>query len=231
MMKNLAAKKTSSPNNPYLDSQKQFNSREKELRLELNYWRIGSLLCLILALAGVGGAIHIGQQSKYIPYVVEVDDLGQYAKVGIVQATSPADPRIIKTVVTNFIHDARVVTPDIALQQRAINSVYNHLQASQPATNKANEFYRSEESNPFERAAKVMVSTKIESVIPQTPETWQIDWVETVRDRQGVQQGIKRMRAMVHVQVAGHTPDASEETIQKNPLGIYIHDFSWTQRL
>jgi type IV secretory pathway TrbF-like protein len=41
------------------------------------------------------------------------------------------------------------------------------------------------DSSPFKRAAKEMVSTEIKTVIPQTPDTWQVEWMETTRDRQG----------------------------------------------
>ncbi|WP_242468393.1 VirB8/TrbF family protein [Burkholderia plantarii] len=36
-------------------------------------WQVIGILSLLIALAGVGGVIHIGSQSKFIPYVVEVD--------------------------------------------------------------------------------------------------------------------------------------------------------------
>ena len=85
------------------------------------------------------------------------------------------------------------------------------------------------ESNPFKRAATEMVSIDIKSVMPQTDSTWQIDWVETVRDRKGVIKGVPcRMRALVTVYV---TPPTAEEQIRQNPLGIFVRDFSWTKQL
>ena len=38
------------------------------------------------------------------------------------------------------------------------------------------------ESSPFKRAENETVSIEIASVIPQTPDTWQVDWIETTRD-------------------------------------------------
>lgn len=83
------------------------------------------------------------------------------------------------------------------------------------------------ESSPFKRAVKAMVSLEVVSVLPQSQETWQVDWVETVRDRQGVVQGQPfRMRALVTVYVVAPTPETTEEQIRRNPLGIYVRDFS-----
>jgi type IV secretion system protein VirB5 len=89
-----------------------------------------------------------------------------------------------------------------------------------------------EGSSPFKRAVKETVSTEIVSVIPQTPETWQVDWMETTRDRQGVAkaQGV-RMRALVTVYTVASTSSTTEEQIRNNPLGIYVRDFSWSRQL
>jgi type IV secretory pathway TrbF-like protein len=128
------------------------------------------ILSLLIALAGVGGVIHIGSQSKFIPYVVEVDKLGQTIAAGPVQAADKADPRVVHAAVSEFINDARIVTPDVALQRKAVFRVYAKLAPNDPATAKMNEWLNgSEDASPFKRAAKEMVSVEIKSVLPQTP--------------------------------------------------------------
>jgi type IV secretory pathway TrbF-like protein len=61
------------------------------------------ILSLLIALAGVGGVIHIGSQSKFVPYVVQVDKLGQTVAVAPVIAPHRADPRVIQASVASFI--------------------------------------------------------------------------------------------------------------------------------
>jgi type IV secretion system protein VirB5 len=34
-----------------------------------------------------------------------------------------------------------------------------------------------------------MVNVEIKTAIPQTPDTWQVEWEETARDRQGTPKG------------------------------------------
>ena len=135
--------------------------------------------------------------------------------------------------VAAFVADARLVTPDVALQRKAVFRVYSMLAPNDPATARMNEWLNgSEESSPFKRAAKETVSIEIASVLPQTPETWQVDWVETSRDRQGILKGQPfRMRALVTVYVAEPTPSTSEEQIRNNPIGLYVRDFSWAKQL
>ena len=63
--------------NPYLNARKKHNEYEGGLIASRHMWQIFGVLGLIIGLAGIGGVIHIGSQSKFIPYVVEVDKLGQ----------------------------------------------------------------------------------------------------------------------------------------------------------
>lgn len=85
------------------------------------------------------------------------------------------------------------------------------------------------DSSPFKRATKEMVSVEIKSVLPQTPDTWQVEWTETTRDRQGVMKGQPvNMRALVNVYTIETTSQTTDEQLRNNPLGIYVRDFSWS---
>ena len=191
------------------------------------------ILSLLIALAGVGGIIHIGSQSKAAASGAQVVVVGQAAAVAPADRAAPADARVIEASVASFIADARLVTPDVALQRKAVFRVYSMLAPNDPATARMNEWLNgAEESSPFKRAAKETVSIEIASVLPQTPETWQVDWVETSRDRQGILKGQPfRMRALVTVYVAEPTTSTSEEQIRNNPIGLYVRDFSWAKQL
>ena len=100
-------------------------------------WRC---LSLLIALAGVGGMIYIGSQSKFIPYVVEVDKLGQTLAVAPVDRAKGVDQRVIHAAMASFIQSARLVSPDVALQRKAIFAVYAMLSPDDPATAKMNEY-------------------------------------------------------------------------------------------
>lgn len=218
--------------NPYLSARRTWNEHMGDLAASRQNWQMLGLLSLLIALAGVGGMIYIGSQSKYVPYVVEVDKLGQTLAVAPADRTREVDSRIVHAAVASFIQAARMVTPDVALQRKAIFSVYAMLAPDDPATAKMNEFMNGRpEASPFRRAEREMVSTEIVSVIAQSPQTWQVDWTETVRDRQGIVKNTHRMRALVTVYVAEPSPDINEAQLRNNPLGIYVSDFSWSRQL
>lgn len=217
--------------NPYLTARRTWNEHVGSVVSSRQTWQVVGILSLLIALAGVGGVIHIGSQSKFIPYVVEVDKLGRSQASGAVTAASAADPRVLSATVTQFIENARLVSPDVALQRKAVFSLYSHLSPNDPATTKMNEWLNGNaDASPFKRAATEMVSSEIVSVLPQTPTTWQVDWIERTRDRNGVMQGEpKTMRALVTVYTADTSTQTTEQEMRDNPLGIYVRNFSWSR--
>jgi len=218
--------------NPYLNARRSWNDHVGEVLNAKQTWQVIGILSLMIALASVGGIIHIGSQSKFVPYVVEVDKLGQPLAISPAQLTSVPDPRVVSSSVASFINDARIVTPDVALQRKAIFRMYSMLSAKDPATMKANEWLNgSDERSPFKRAEKMTVSIEIHTVIAQTPDTWQVDWVETEYDRDGSVLGAPfRMRALVTVYTVPSTPETTVEQLRMNPMGIYVRDFSWSKQ-
>ena len=217
--------------NPYLTARRSWNDHVGAVVSQLQTWQVIGIMSLLIALASVGGVIHIGSQSKFIPYVVEVDKLGQTVAAGPVTAAAKADPRIIHAAVADFIGDARLVTPDVALQRRAVFRIYAKLSPNDPATPKMNEWLNGNpDASPFARAAKEMVNVDIETVIAQTADTWQVEWKEITRDRQGTPKGKPvYWRALVTVYIAEVTSQTTDEQLRNNPLSIYVRDFSWSR--
>ena len=81
------------------------------------------------------------------------------------------------------------------------------------------------EASPFKRAETEMVSVDIRTVLPQSPDTWQVDWVETTRDRQGSVKGPPvTMRALVTVYTAEVSSQTTDEQL-RNPLNIIPPEF------
>ena len=221
------------PENPYLSARIHWNAHVGAVLSAARGWQIVAVVSLLIALVAAGGAIYVGAQSKFVPYVVEVDKLGQVQAVKIADSASPADERIIHASLATWITCARMVTPDVALQRDAVFKVYALLGPQDPATAKMNEWYGQgdDESSPFKRAETEMVSVDIVSVIPQSETTWRVDWTETSRTRDGAMKAPpSRMAALITIALVPATASTTEEQIRKNPLGILIKDFSWSHQ-
>jgi type IV secretory pathway TrbF-like protein len=219
--------------NPYLNARRTWNHIGAANVASRQMFQLLGVLALLVALGAVGGITYIGSQSKFVPYVVQVDKLGQQAAVAPAQRAAPADAAVIHASVAAWISNMRMVTPDIALQRKGVFHVYSMLAANDPATAKANEWLNgSESSNPFKRAETETASVEIDTVLPQTADTWQVDWIETTHDRQGGMKGKpQRWRSLVTVYTIAPTADTTEQQIRDNPLGVHVRDFSWSKQL
>ena len=219
--------------NPYLNARRTWNEHVGEIRASRQMWQMLCLLALTIALAAVGGVIYIGSQSRFVPYVVEIDKLGQAAAVAPARRAADPDDRVMQTLLSSFIADARQVSPDVALQRKAVFRLYSMLAPNDPATAKANEYLNgTEDSNPFKRSETETVSVEVLTALRQTAETWEVNWEESVRDRQGGLKGKPfRMRALVTVYIVAPTSQTTEDQVRNNPVGLFVRDFSWTRQL
>ena len=182
----------------------------------------------MIVLAAVGGLVEANSQSKFVPYVVKVSDLGEPVAVAAADRAQPVDARVVQAQVAGFIESARSVTADVTLERRNVFRVYAMLQQGDAATVKMSEWFNA--NPPMTRAATQTVEVQVTSTIAQSATTWQVDWVETVRDRSGQPtEPPGRMRALVTIRVSAPTSQTTEEMVRANPLGLYVSDFSWSK--
>ncbi|NQY74395.1 MAG: type IV secretion system protein, partial [Candidatus Margulisbacteria bacterium] len=136
--------------------------------------------------------------------------------------------RVIKAQLAYWITRFRSVILDATAQKQAVNQVYRFLAQGDPATSTVSEYFQSQ-GNPFKRAKTEIVSVDISSVLPISDKSWQIEWTETIRNRQGAKKGKPiRMKAAIEILIV---PPDREQNILINPLGLYIKQIHWTKQL
>lgn len=215
--------------NPYLNARRTLNEYNGALIQSRHMWQAAALLALMVAIGAVGGVIYIGSQSKFVPYVIEVDKLGQTAAVRRADRAAAVDERVVHATLAAFINDVRMVSFDRTVQNDAIWRVFAMLQSGDPATNKITEFMKDPATSPTQRAAENSVGVEISSVLRQTDETWEVNWTEKVWNRQGVRMEQYRMRGLATIYFVPPTTTTTEEEIRRNPLGLYVRDFTWSR--
>ena len=67
--------------NPWLNARGFMNDREKMFLSSRFGWMVMAIISLLIALGAVGGTLYVAQQSKFVPYVVQVDKIGQAVAV------------------------------------------------------------------------------------------------------------------------------------------------------
>lgn len=221
--------------NPYLAARRTWNSHIGDIINQRRMWQIIALLASIITLAAIAGLIYIGSQSKFVPYVIEVDSHGRAVGIGTATPTpnmnyESVTKRVIEASIVTFITDARTVTADVDLQVRMINRVYNLLAPGDPAIIKMNEWFNSnEKSSPFERAKTELVNVRIKNVLQQSTETWLVEWEEITRDRTGALiKTPELMKAVITVYMGNISSGMTPQQLIDNPMAVFVKNYSWS---
>jgi type IV secretion system protein TrbF len=212
--------------NPYLDARREWNERYGDYIQAAHHWRTVALVSSLVALIAVAGVTYIGAQNKVVPYIVEVDKLGEAAAVARADTAGAVDKRVVKSYLARFVADWRTVTIDRQAQKGAIDRVYAMLPGGSVALGKLNDYFKAH--NPFTVASKQSVEVAITNLLQLSDKTWQVEWREVIRDPRGEVQGSVRMKASI---IVGITAPTDEKLMLINPLGIYVTDINWSQQI
>lgn len=214
------------PENPYLAARQEWTERYGSYVQAARAWRIVGIVALVMAVIGFCYTMYLSTQVKLVPYIVEVDKLGNAVTAGFPQHIEYADARVVRATLGNFVASFRSITPDAVVQKQYVDRTYAHLRASDPATQKINAWFRG--NSPFERAKSSTVAIEATNIVALSNQTYQIDWTEYERDRKGKETGTHRFRGIATVTL---TAPQDEATIRLNPIGLYVQDFDWTAQL
>lgn len=218
--------RTTPPDNPYLAARQEWTERYGSYVKAASAWRIVGVTGMLLAVISTTYALYQSTQVKLVPYIVEVDKLGSAVSAGFPQQIEYADPRVVRATLGDFVTNFRSVTPDAVVQKGYIDRTYALLRTSDPATEKINNWFRS--NSPFEKARTATVAVEVNNIVPLSNQSYEIDWTEYERDRKGKETAVRRFRAVATVAL---TPPQDEAVIRLNPIGLYIRDLDWTAQL
>ena len=207
---------------PYLSARREWNERYGDYIARARNWRGAAFAALAISAVLALGVVWEAAQNKIVPYVVEVDKLGDAVAVARADRAAPADARVIKGQLAAWIVDVRSVSSDPTAQKSALARAYALTAAT--ATTFLNDYYR--QHSPFGPTRTVAVS--VNTVLPVSDRTFQIQWSEDARDLQGRDVGTTHWLASLTI---AFDPPSDERGILSNPLGLYVTGISWTQRL
>jgi type IV secretion system protein VirB5 len=202
--------------NPYLNGREEWLERYGSYISRAAQWRLAAFLCLIVAGLSITGNVIQARQVKTVPYIVEVDALGKAAVVARADVASAVPKRLIQASIASCISDWRTVTADVELQRKMIERLSFYMAGS--AKGVLREWY--EGNNPFEIAKNKLVHIEIKGLpLPVSPDSYRVEWVETVRSHAGFTLDVHTYEATVSVQISPPTTDA---VLLRNPGGVYI---------
>ena len=213
--------------NPYLNGREEWLERYGNYIKRAAQWRMMAVFCLLLAAGSVAANVIMAAQYKVVPYIVEVDRIGQAAAVSRADLASPAPKRLIQAELANVIMNWRTVTADLDLQKKMVERLSYFMAGS--AKGQMRQWY--EANNPFDRAKEgKLVQVSIKGLpLPVSQNSWRVEWTETVRGHTGaVLVDPQTFEATLTVQLQPPTTDAQ---VMQNPGGIAITGLSFSRVL
>ena len=212
--------------NPYLAARREWDERYGNLITRARNWRTLALVCAVTTLLATGSITWLSARSRVVPFVVLVDSLGRPLASGVAEQTAVSDDRLKRASILSWVENLRLVTTDGIAQRKAIDHVYAQIAASSEAQAFVSEFYRAEQ--PFKRAQTETVSVEVNSVLPTSDRTFEVDWVETTRDLYGTVKTTDRWKGSFSIAL---NPPTEERLARINPLGVYITNVNWAKVL
>ncbi len=214
---------TPEPVTPYQKAAQVWDERLGSARVQAANWRLAALSATSLsAMLGLTVLLIVGRSSM-VPYVVEVDRLGEVRAVGpAIEAYQPSDAQIAHFL-ARFIENVRSLSVDPVIVRTNWLHAYDFV--TDRGAQALNEYAR--EADPFTKIGAKTATAEVTSVVRASNDSFEIRWKESTYENGAV---AKTERFTGVVSVILKTP-SNAETLRKNPLGLYVHSLNWSRDL
>ncbi|WP_027061087.1 conjugal transfer protein TrbF [Mesorhizobium loti] len=215
--------KTPQPETPYQKAAQVWDDRIGSARVQAKNWRLMAFGSLLLAGGFAAALVWQSGRGTIVPWVVQVDRLGQAQAVEPAVADyRPTDPQIAWHL-ARFIEQVRSIPADGIIVRQ------NWLRAYDFTTDRGalalNDYARA--NDPFSKVGKQQIAVEVSSVIRASPDSFRVAWMER-RYQDGSLASTERWTAIVTVVIQ---PPRDAERLRKNPLGVFINAINWSKEL
>ena len=215
--------KAPQPETPYQRAAQVWDDRIGSARVQARNWRYMAFGCLALSAGLSGGLVWQSASGTIVPWVVQVDKLGQAQAIAPAVADyRPSDPQIAFHL-ARFIEQVRSIPADAIIVRQNWLRAYEFT--TQGGALALNDYARA--NDPFIKVGKQQIAIEVSSVIRASPSSFRIAWIER-RYQDGSLASTERWSAILTVVVQ---PPRDADTLRKNPLGIYINAINWSKEL
>jgi len=221
-----SSSKEESIGSPYLVARREWDERYGGLMKRAQQWRAVAVLALLVALAEAIVIIGVATRPRTAPYVVAVDSFGRVAAAGAIDRTSPIDDRMKQAAITQWVQDMRGVTSDGLAERAAIDHVYAMIGSESAAQEIVTDYFRA--NQPFDRGSRETVQVDVNTILPNSPHSFEVDWTETQRTLDGKPISSDKWRGIFTLAM---NPPTDEAVLRVNPFGIYVVDITWSKVL
>lgn len=211
------------PETPYQRAAQVWDERIGSARVQARSWRYAFFGALGLSALLTGGLLWQNARGTIVPWVVEVDKLGEARSVAPAEAGYvPTDPQIAFHL-ARFIEHVRALPDDPIVVRQNWLRAYDF--ASDRGAQALNDYARV--NDPFAAIGRVQVAIDVASVIRASPSSFRVAWIER-RYRDGALAETSRWTAILGIAVQ---PPRDPDALRANPLGIFVTSINWSKEL
>ena len=215
--------RTPEPETPYQRAAQAWDERIGSARVQARNWRLMAFGSLFLSGGLAAALVWTSATGRIVPWVVQVDRVGQAQAVAPADAAYQATDPQIAYHLARFIEAVRGIPADpIILRQNWLRA-YDYTTTS--GATALNDYART--NDPFAKLGHEQRAVDVSSVIRASPSSFRVAWTER-RYADGALAATERWTAILTVAI--QTP-RDPETLKKNPLGVYVTALNWSKEL
>jgi type IV secretory pathway TrbF-like protein len=217
-----------SESSPFLAARTEFTNAFGDLARGKRNWQvIAYALVGLLALVTIA-EVRLAASARVVPYVVEVDRLGQVVGVGPAEALREPEERLIVSELAQFVRAIRTVLPAAAAAAQGELLRRGYAFVAPRAATFLNGYFAKPEHDPRLLGLRLARQVDVASVlrVPHS-DVWRLRWTETERSIEPG--GLMRTVAWEGYLTVTLVPPTTADVLQENPLGLSITSVSWTQ--
>ena len=186
--------KSPEPETPYQRAAQVWDDRIGSARVQARNWRIMAFGSLFLSAGFAAALVLQSARGTVVPWVVEVDHLGQAQTVAAATADyRPTDPQVAWHL-ARFIEQVRSIPADPIIVRQ------NWLRAYEWTTDRGasalNDYART--NDPFTKVGKQQIAVEVSSVIRASADSFRVAWTEK-RYENGQLSGTERWTAILTI--------------------------------
>jgi len=214
----------------FLTARHEFANAFGDLARGKRNWQLVAFWSLGLLTVCVVSYIRIASSARVVPYLVEVDKLGQVMTAGEADIMRVPEPRLVASQLAGFVRVVRTVLPASPprIQADMMRRAYMFVDQGSSAAVMLNTYFADPSHDPRVLGQTITRQVEIASTLPvPASPTWKIRWTETEYPLiAGMLTRVTAWEGYVTVRLQAPT---TADAVQDNPLGVFITSINWTQ--
>jgi type IV secretion system protein TrbF len=214
--------------NHVIAARNEFSNAFGDLAKGKRNWQVMAFSLAALLGVVMFSYVRLASSSRVVPYLVQVDRLGQVLEIGKAERMATPNQRLVASQLAQFVRAIRTVLPAAAAAGQAEMIKRGYAFLAPGAAGFLNDYFADSRNDPRLLGTRLTRQVDVTGIlrVPNS-EVWRLQWIESERPTQpGAPTQTTAWEGYATVKLV---PPVTAEAVQDNPLGLYITTINWTQ--